>query len=47
MQVVGLLGHSEHPGMAYHSRPEENGHIVVHGGQRHLKGQLVKPQCLS
>lgn len=29
-QVVGLFGDSKHPGMAYHSRPEEDPYITVH-----------------
>ena len=40
-QVVNLFGDSKHPGMAYHSRPEEDPYITVHEDSDSEKDDFV------
>ena len=41
LQVVGLFGDSKHPGMAYHSRPEDDPYITQHDDSDSEKDDFV------
>ncbi len=41
LQVVSLFGDSKHPGMAYHSRPEDDPYITVHEDSDSEKDDFV------
>ena len=41
VQVVGLFGDSKHPGMVYHSRPEDDPYITQQGDSDSDKGDFV------
>lgn len=41
MQVIGLFGDSKHPGMVYHSRPEDDPYITQQGDSDSDRGDFV------